>query len=206
MAPRVLIPIALVTAVLLGGCGDSGGSSAGAAPTAGRTPSTSTAPPGGSAPDRNAPRPAAAAETKVIRGWIDALRAGRIRVATAYWGLPAIAQNGGPEVFRLRTREQVAFFNLTLPCGARLVSAVRVAGYVNVAFELVERRGPNAGCGTGVGQRAYTAFRLRDGKIVEWRRIDEITDVPTRPQPVPTPEAPHGHRPGGVRRAIGTTP
>ena len=200
MTPRLLLSVTLVAAVLLSACGGSGGSGTGTGTTpgaggTGTAPSTSTAPSGAAPADPDAPRPAAKADTHVIRGWIDALRAGRIRQATSYWGLPAIAQNGGSEVFRLRTREQVAFFNLTLPCGARLVSAVQVAGYVNVAFELVERLGPNAGCGAGVGQRAYTAFRLRRGKIVEWRRIAEISDVPTRPQPAPTPEAPQATGP-----------
>jgi hypothetical protein len=49
---------------------------------------------------------------------------------------------------------------------------------VTASFDLTER--PGAGrCGSGTGEEASTAFVIRDGKIVEWRRVD--LEVPAAP-------------------------
>jgi ribosomal protein L16/L10AE len=42
---------------------------------------------------------------------------------------------------------------------------------------LTER--PGAGrCGTGTGETARTAFRVRDDHITEWLRVQDIPDAP----------------------------
>jgi hypothetical protein len=109
-------------------------------------------------------------ERATIRGWVDALRGGDVEAASRYFALPATVANGtGP--IQLRTQRAVRFFNETLPCGALLVATERAErGFVVATFRLTER--PGAGeCGSGTGHRAYTAFLIRDGKIVQWIRV-----------------------------------
>src|SRR4051794_2858890 len=67
-------------------------------------------------PPRNAAHPAREADVKVIRGWVDTLRAGHVEAAAGYFALPALVENGTPPI-RLRTRAQVRLFNQALPCG-----------------------------------------------------------------------------------------
>ena len=106
----------------------------------------------------------------IVRGWVDALRAGHIAKAAGYFAVPALVQNATPPFF-LRSREAVRLFNQSLPCGARVVRAVASTRYTIVTFKLFERRGRGAGCGSGVGGVAATAFRFRHGRISEWRRV-----------------------------------
>jgi hypothetical protein len=79
-----------------------------------------------------------------------------------------VVQNASP-VTRLTTRAQVFEFNRTLPCGAHVVKTVAGDVYTVATFVLTERPG-SAGCGA-TGKLAATAFRLRHGKISEWRRV-----------------------------------
>ena len=55
------------------------------------------------------------------------------------------------------------------PC--RIVS-VRTTGELTTAtFRLSDR--PGGDCGSGAGGSASTTFDIEDGKIVEWRRVDD---------------------------------
>jgi len=180
---------ALCAAAVLAGCGGGGdenrlsGPAPREAPTAGRQ----AAPPGDEGPQRGeAPRsgPVTRGEEAVIRGWSDALRAGDVEAAVRFWAVPATASNGGPP-YRLETARAVRYFNETLPCGAVLVSTERAGGYVVATFRLTERPGEGE-CGSGTGNRARTAFRIRDGKIAEWLRAAD--------PPPPASEGPGGSR------------
>ena len=127
--------------------------------------------------------PASPADIAVIKGWTDALRRGHIKEASSYWGLPALVSNGTP-LYRLRKRSEVDLWNRSLPCGATFKAAVDTGAYVVATLVLTER--PGAGkCGSGVGNEAYTAFRIRRHKIIEWRRVVE-------PAPSPEEAAPAG--------------
>ena len=42
--------------------------------------------------------------------------------------------------------------------------------FTTATFRLTERPGPGT-CGPGTGESAKTSFVIRDGKIVEWRRV-----------------------------------
>jgi hypothetical protein len=107
-------------------------------------------------------------DATVIGRWADTLRAGHVDAAARLFGLPVTVANGTvPE--RLTTRAQVRAFNQALPCGARLLRTRRKGRYTVATFRLTERAGGD--CGSGVGETAETAFRLRDGKIVEWLRV-----------------------------------
>src|SRR5205085_7485667 len=114
----------------------------------------------------------------VIAQWAQALRAGEVDKAAAYFALPAIVENGTPPV-RVTTRAQVRQFNELLPCGARLVSTARHAAYIFATFRLTNRVGGD--CGGGTGTLVATAFLIRNGKIAEWRRLPNPGTGPRTP-------------------------
>jgi limonene-1,2-epoxide hydrolase len=160
-----------VLALLLAGCGGSDHKQSGT------TPKRDTA-----APVRSATRE----QVRVIRGWVDALRAGHVDAAARFFAVPAIVQNDSP-VIRLGTRAQVRAFNAALPCGARLVKTFVYRRYVAATFVLTER--PGGTCGNGTGRLAATAFLIRHGKIEEWQRVPLPSEGPA---PTPAPRQPHG--------------
>ncbi len=135
--------------------------------------------PGSAAPvvrEPTMPDEPTAQEVGVIRGWADALRAGKVGRASAFFALPAFVSNGTP-VLTLSNRQAVRQFNRALPCGAKVVGTKRGQGpYVVATFRLTERPGPGR-CGQGVGNLASTAFVIEDSHIVRWTR------VPDPPQP-----------------------
>jgi hypothetical protein len=51
-----------------------------------------------------------------------------------------------------------------------LIRAEGEGEVTTATFRLTERPGPGQ-CGDGTGETAKTAFVIRDGKIVEWRRV-----------------------------------
>ena len=110
MARRRLAPtLALAVALGAAGCGGSSGGDRPARPD-----------PGAGSAKGHAAR---AADVRVIRGWVDTLRAGRVTAAAGYFAVPAVVQNGTPPI-RLRTRAEVRAFNRSLPCGAKLERTV----------------------------------------------------------------------------------
>ena len=145
------------------GCGSDGSDSKRAQPTP-RPKASATPAQGGS-------RPASKSDEAVIRGWADALRAGHVVEASRFFALPAVVSNGTPPV-PLRSRSDVEFFNRALPCGARVTKTEDSGTYVIATFLLTERAGAG-NCGSGVGGTAQTAFEIRNGKIVQWRRVVE---------------------------------
>ena len=107
----------------------------------------------------------------VVKAWADAVRDGRFDDADALFALPATVANGG-RALRFTHRYEVDFFNRTLPCGAVLRGTRKARGGRLVAtFELTERKGPGANCGTGTGHEAQVRFLVREGRIVEWVRV-----------------------------------
>jgi hypothetical protein len=109
-------------------------------------------------------------DVEVIREWSDALRGGDVDAAAEYFAIPSVAVNGLG--FRIRSRDDARAFNQALPCGARLIRAEAEGELTTATFRLTERPGPGE-CGDGVDQTAKTAFRIRDGEILEWRRVGE---------------------------------
>jgi hypothetical protein len=108
----------------------------------------------------------------VVKAWADAVRAGRFEAADALFALPAKVANGGRPL-RFRHRYEVDFFNRSLPCGAILRSTRKTQdGRLVATFELTERQGPGANCGAGTGHPAAVRFLVRDGRIVEWLRVE----------------------------------
>jgi hypothetical protein len=161
---------------LLPGCEDDEPAKRAAAPPA---PSSPSDPRQGAAPSR----PARPQDTRIIRSWADTLRAGRVGDAASHFTVPALVENG-PPLLELRTRAAVEEFNRALPCGARLLDTRQIGRYTVATFRLTER--PDGDCGTGTGNKAATAFRFREGKIEEWRRVPVPEDPAPRREPPPS--------------------
>lgn len=167
MRPRA--PILVVLALLAGGCG---GGDGGPSPRASATPAPSPAPP---AEEQGVPPDPA--DVEVVRAWADTLRHGRVRAAARYFAVPAVVANGTDPI-RLESRAAIEFFNRTLPCGAKLIGTEPARrGFFIATFRLTERPGRGR-CGSGAGETARTAFRVRGDRITEWLRVQDLPDAP----------------------------
>jgi hypothetical protein len=127
---------------------------------------------GGSAADETTaeiPGGADAADVQVIDEWARTLSGGDVDGAAEFFALPSLAQNG--PTLRIESVDDARLFNSSLPCGATLIEATPEGDFTVATFRLTERPGPGT-CGPGTGGEAQTAFKIADGKIVEWRRVD----------------------------------
>lgn len=126
---------------------------------------------GSTSPSTKAPDVAGAdpGDVKVIEAWSDALRKGDVDAAAGYFAIPSTAENG-PLLTKIGSPEDAVAFNDSLPCGAEVISARTEGELTTATFRLTDR--PGGGCGSGIGGKASTSFDIVDGKIVEWRRID----------------------------------
>jgi hypothetical protein len=149
---RAIAGLAVLGIVALSGCGSSGDES-------------DTTIPGGADPET----------VQVIKGWADELRGGDVAAASKRFAIPSVVQNGTPPL-RLTSRAAVAFFNQSLPCGAKLTEATSTGRFTIATFELTERPGPGE-CGNGVGETAKTAFVVRNGLITQWRRVVDADEA-----------------------------
>jgi hypothetical protein len=117
---------------------------------------------------------------RVIRDWVDELRAGHVAAAASYFSFPSIVENGTPPI-TLHERADAVAFNRSLPCGAILVRARPLGRYIAATFRLTERPGAGS-CGSGTGNLARTAFIIREGKIAQWRRLPDPEQGEAVPQ------------------------
>ena len=158
MAPRaILAGLALVFA----GCGGGGGAA---------TITGTVAP---EVPGKGDP-----ADVQVIQGWSAALDRGDVDAAANYFAIPSVAENG--VLLHIETPREARLFNATLPCGARVIRAVTEGEVTTATFRLTERPGPGV-CGSGTGSTARTSFVIKDGKIVQWRRVGGASSTPKAP-------------------------
>jgi hypothetical protein len=117
------------------------------------------------------------ADVRIVRAWADTLRRGDVRGAARFFALPSLVSNGTPPI-RLETRAHARFFNRTLPCGAKLIGTEPAPkGFFIATFRLTERPGEGE-CGSGTGETARTAFRVRDEHITDWLRVQDIESAP----------------------------
>jgi hypothetical protein len=114
---------------------------------------------------------------EVIFEWSEALRRGDVEAAAASFAIPSVAENG-PLLVHIDSEAEARLFNESLPCGGRLIRARSEGDFTTATFRLTERPGPGS-CGDGTGNTAQAAFVIRDGKIVEWRRVG--ASPPTAP-------------------------
>ena len=205
---HAVLLIAVMTTVVLAGCGSGeaggGGTKGHGAPAP--TASVQTAPttPGRGPRVETIPAPgptgvpADPADVAVIRAWSNALRRGDVRGAARYFALPSVMINGPDSegnaiVITIRTRAQAEAADASLPCGARFISADQRGRYVNARFRLTDRPGPGEGCGGGTGETARTNFIIRGGRIAEWIRApNDLGDNrgPPATGPQSTPQGP----------------
>ena len=120
-------------------------------------------------------------EVRVIRGWADALRAGRVNEAAGFFAVPASVLDGANRLRELPNLGAIRAFNRGLPCGAQLVDTERGQGrFVIATFRLTERTGPGARPCGAVGNLAATAFLIDDKHIVQWLRQPDPIQPPDR--------------------------
>ena len=120
-------------------------------------------------------------EIGVIRGWADALRAGKVAKASTFFAVPARVFDGTNPIRVLGDRRAVRDFNAGLPCGAEVVRTKRGQGsYVVATFRLTERPGRGR-CGPGTGSLAATAFIIERRHIVQWFRVPNPRPAETKP-------------------------
>ncbi|MDQ3758671.1 MAG: nuclear transport factor 2 family protein [Actinomycetota bacterium] len=116
-----------------------------------------------------------AEDVEVIRDWSEALTEGDIDAAAEYFAIPSVAENG--ITVEIETPDDARLFNESLPCGAELESTQAQGEFITATFRLTER--PGVPVCPGSGNTAETTFVIKDGAIVEWRRVA-----------VPGPESP----------------
>lgn len=190
---RLSAPLVLMAAALLAvGCGSGSHSTAGhTSSTRSQTTRSRTTPrrhaplsaPANPVPSQ-APTPADARTVAVIRHWADALRRGDVRAAARLFEIPSVFAPGPDQEVTIHNLAQAEAANRTLPCGARLISVVKVGGQlVQALFRLTGRRGPGGSiCNPGAGETARTNFVIRSGHIRVWLRAP---DEPGDNQPPP---------------------
>lgn len=165
----MLVCLVVSISLLIVGCGDDSSSTTAAA---GESPEQSTS----SATEEELDLGDADPEDlEVIQDWSEALAGGDVEAAAGYFATPSTAENGSL-VIRIEDTGDAIAFNESLPCGAEVISARTEGEFTSATFRLFERPG-SPGC-VGVGGTASTSFVIRNGKIVEWRRIDEVPEGP----------------------------
>jgi hypothetical protein len=109
-------------------------------------------------------------EVAVIRGWADALRAGHVNRAAAFFARPALIFDGTNPRRRVADVAGLRAFNRGLPCGAKLLKTKRGGpSFVVATFRLTERPGRGQ-CGTGTDHLAAVIFLVENHHIVQWLR------------------------------------
>jgi hypothetical protein len=135
----------------------------------------------GGGKEKPVPKKPTRGEVRVIRGWVDALRAGRVNEAAGFFAVPARVLDGTNAPRELPDLRAVRAFNRGLPCGAQLVDTERGEGRLVIAtFRLTERSGPGARPCGAVGNLAATAFLIEDRHIVQWLRGPDPIQPPDR--------------------------
>jgi hypothetical protein len=141
---------------------------------------------GGDDADRAAtptPVPLPTDPVEVTRAWAEAVRVNDLDRASRLFATPALVSNGTP-LLKLENQTQVRIFNSSFPCGASFLRAsVKGGGKVLTTYELTERAGAPAPCGSGTGARAGVLFTIRDGKITRWIRADPEQGPARTPEP-----------------------
>jgi len=131
-------------------------------------------------------KPVTSAEKRVIKGWSDTLRSGRVARAARYFSVPSRVSDAQLGDLFLGTPGEIEKFNRDLECATKLVRTRRGAeGFVVGIFMQTERKGQKS-CGVNKGLPTAVAFQIRKEHIQQWVRIDLSEADPT---PTPTPSA-----------------
>jgi hypothetical protein len=122
--------------------------------------------PGPSPPQRRAALPG----ESVVRGWTEALYAGRYERAARYFARGAVVQQSQTVI--LDTYRKALAFNLSLPCRAK-VTAIKQEprGVLLASFKLFPGRGGTC----ARGGTARVRFFIHRGKIEVWHQLPEAS-------------------------------
>jgi hypothetical protein len=126
------------------------------------------------------PKKVTPGEVKVIRGWANALRAGRVKQAADFFAVPSTVFDGTNPTRPLPNLNAVRQFNRGLPCGAQLVDAVRGRGWFVIAtFRLtdpaaVRRRGQSGAHGVPDREAPHRAVAAPAGPDLAARRQPDL--------------------------------
>ena len=115
--------------------------------------------------------------TPTIAGWGAALRRNDTETAGRYFDLPVVIQQAAGQVAVSKSAD-LARFNSTLPCGARLVKTQATGHYAVATFELTARPGHTC---KDIGETVRVALAFKGHQIVEWRQL------PDAGKPTPNP-------------------
>ena len=111
----------------------------------------------------------AAAEERVVRGWITALNHRQIERAARYFAKGAIVDQGRP--IKLPNAAAARFFNASLPCRGELVDVKDEPGPKALASFTLSA-GPGGPCeGT-----ARVRVTIKNGRFTEWRQLPEAPE------------------------------
>jgi hypothetical protein len=155
---RRLPAAALLCALLITGCGQSG-----------KKPTTAAQP---------APKPPAAGvpvrkgDEQVIRGWNKAENAGDYKKAASYFAKNAIVIQSF--ILQLINRHFAEEWNSGLPCRADITFIHGEQATTLVGFDL--REGPTHKCKEGGS--AQVRFTIRGGLIRQWRQLPDSEQAP----------------------------
>jgi hypothetical protein len=128
---------------------------------------------------------------RVIKGWADALRRGDVRGAARYFQIPSFFAPAPDQEVTLHSFTEAEAVNAALPCGAKVISVVKVGGpFVQALFRLTGRPGRGgSACNPGAGQTARTNFEIKSGRIRAWIRAP---DAPGENQQPPAEQSEGG--------------
>ena len=191
VAPAVLA--ALVAAGTAAGCGDEDAPKRAAQPPAAeeRTAPSEPSPQSPAQPDprdllsllvpKGGPTepggPADREDRAVVKRGLAARTTGDIEAAADAFADGTLVQNLRPPM-RLADRADRLEFNAGFPCGAEIVDASSVKGYLVVTYRLTDR--VDSPC-DGPGGRAAGTIRVKDGRITEWYRLPDPLEQPSEP-------------------------
>lgn len=190
MVRRAQTAVLVVAGLAFAGCGDKAAPERAAAPDAtterpapapapAPAPETSPAP----APDprellkllvpKGVPTapggPAVPEDLAVVKRWLAALTQGDIEAAADTFADGTLVQNLRAPT-RLADRADRLAFNRQFPCGAEIVDASSVKGYLVVTYRLTDR--VDSPC-DGPGGRAAGTIKVEGGRMTEWYRLPD---------------------------------
>lgn len=164
---RLAAACALVLAFGAGGCSLGGDDEKGGKDGAGAATATGPEMPGGKV------KPGEPPEAAAIRGWSEALNAGKFDRAAAFFARDAIVEQGQP--IRLPDRSAAVAFNKSLPCRAVVTDVEDKGKSIVAAFRL--RPGPS-GAKRVCDSNARVRFKFSGNKFIEWRQLAEPDAAP----------------------------
>ena len=122
-------------------------------------------------------QPADPADLAVVKRWLKALQQGDIAAAADTFADGTRVQNLRP-LMRLRNRAARRAFNAGFPCGAEIVDASSVRGYLVVTYRLTDR--VDSPC-DGPGGTAAGTIKVEGGRMTEWYRLPDPPQEPGEP-------------------------